>query len=233
MGRKTSTWILVTLGSLALATAAVAELPAGLTILNADADQIVATYESPYDSLALEVRIADGEIHSAISDAAGTPLTYFTVPLIEGPGSGEKYQEMVATLVKAMINDPNQVAAFSDPSFRTVWSYVQFMEELALNLAGSEVSPAMIAATRLHPNLLGRSYEWAGTRDSELTNSKRPAFYTSSNCHGACGPGCDWCVGAFGGHICETNLFCLGHDTYCGAWSDFFDCSFSDCDYNY
>lgn len=43
-------------------------------------------------------------------------------------------------------------------------------------------------------------------------------------CHGACGPGCDWCLCSTRWCACEVNLFCLAHDSCCGAWRDFFNC---------
>ena len=207
------------------------DIPEGLTILQADAGTLVATYASPHASLTLEMQHVKGMIKSAIRDGDGQLMTHFTVPMLDGEGLVRRYQTMVPKITDSLINDASQRKQYEKASFGTVWTYVQMAEELALRLSGSEVAPAMRAAVRLHPNVLGMAYEQAGALDPQNRPEKIPAYFTD-DCNGACGPGCDWCVGVpfTSGYLCETNAFCILHDAYCGAWEDFFDCSFADCD---
>ncbi|NOK08039.1 hypothetical protein [Corallococcus exercitus] len=68
-------------------------------------------------------------------------------------------------------------------------------------------------------------YEDAPGAVSGEVDAQRMQAY-GRGCHGACGPGCDWCVMTYRGvYNCYTNSFCQWHDDHCGAWEHFFHCS--------
>ena len=219
-------------------------MPEGLVVLEATSERLSAIYASPYAEISLDMQVAGGLVHSSVRDSLGQIATKFTVPLLEGPGLVEKYLELVPEVVDAMLAEsPTAKERFSEPSFETVWTYVQMSEELSLRLSGSEVPASMLAATRLHANSLGRAYETVSAQELE-TDAKAPEkgapekrigiFNGNNNCNGACGPGCDWCLRVpftNNTYACATNLFCVLHDAYCGAWWDFFDCDFGNCNF--
>ena len=86
-------------------------------------------------------------------------------------------------------------------------------------------------SSRLDTRMVGASLTigmgGAGVVGGGSTPAVQRIKIMNGNCHGACGPGCDWCIHGPGGyHLCYTNAFCVWHDTHCGAWKDFFNCNF-------
>ncbi len=112
-------------------------------------------------------------------------------------------------------------------------SVLQSAPEAAVEIdraIGAAPIAAGYATGGLEPNDDGGDYyaepTWQITFDDSgaAPEAYRLAVYGSGTCHGACGPGCDWCVTVGRLHVCETNWFCQWHDTHCGAWEHFFDC---------
>ncbi len=203
----------------------------GLTIVQAETEKLVATYVAPQAVLELRVHKSGEVIRSVLADEAGDTITHFEVPVLEGEDLNERYQEMVPELLERLVSTSEARKYQGEQAFGLVWTAVQMAEELSIQLNNSEVVPKDVrAALRLHPVLLGRAYEQPTVLGAP--QPKIAIFSGSDGCFGACGPGCDWCVNlspATSTYACYTNTFCELHDAYCGAWEDFFNCSFSNC----
>ena len=71
------------------------------------------------------------------------------------------------------------------------------------------------------PGLLGLRME------SERMDTVDTIFLVGPNdgrCHGACGIKCNWCSCSARWCVCWVTLFCLAHDSCCGAGREFLDC---------
>lgn len=78
-----------------------------------------------------------------------------------------------------------------------------------------------IVAIRAIPKLVGTQLEGGGVSDKPGIIVVGP---NDGRCHGACGPGCSWCLCLSRRCACEVNFLCYLHDSCCGAWEDFFNC---------
>ncbi|MEE8526608.1 MAG: hypothetical protein V3T72_21945 [Thermoanaerobaculia bacterium] len=232
------------------------ELPApepvptnGLTIHQAGATAISATYVSPYATLDLDVWVNGDQIESNVRDSFEV-LTELSVAFASARDADDLVPAEDAE-VDRMLADPDAVARLAQLDTDLLWTFTQMAEEVSIALGG-QVPIELINVTRSQPTILGMGYErvmWAingpledhaGEVDPALFEKDGDklllgsvvVYPPGSNCPGACGPGCAWCIPVFGFHVCYSNLFCIFHDLYCGStWRTFFDCDFFNCSF--
>ncbi len=170
----------------------------------------------------------------------GRTLTLEVQPGSDGGGTFSAHDPQLGVVVA--VRFPSPVASFMDPeAARTAGDL-----EIGAGLRGAKVDEQLLTLTRLdlagrrlENELQGREYEGLVTAirgtpglvanhletdNQESSHLRLMVGPNDGRCHGACGPGCDWCGCTTRWCVCEVNLFCYVHDSCCQAWPHFFDC---------
>ena len=178
---------------------------------------LVAEYRFRGRTLTVELRRAEGKAQFIARDDALGEIVRMKIP---EPVASFSTKEAFQGAGELVIGEGFRRARADEQL--TVLTLIErashFVEQ---ELKGVEPESTIAAFRAASKFVVIRMESGGGEDDAQFIIAVGP---NDGRCHGACGPGCDWCACYSRWCACEVNLFCYVHDSCCGAWSDFFNC---------
>jgi hypothetical protein len=219
-----------------------AELPPvedGLHVTTNDARRLEATFGAGEVGLRVRVELGQADVHSTIRDREGRILTELRLPARD-EAVGADVQADLEAAVAATRARIAAIAASPSRAEALLAAYVSAVDALMGELSAGTGYPVARLQLNAHvpvllnaivaerPDFAGSAGYIAALRSvfvpvdaerwrqalGQLMPEHIAYDIPCGECFGACGPGCDWCIGG-SPWLCVYDIICLAHDAYC------------------